>query len=203
MMTKYWLRILVASFFEVAWVVGLKHADSVLEWMGTIISIIISFTVLIKASNHLPVGTVYAVFVGLGTVGTVILDIILFDQSASVMKLGLIGVLLMGVIGLKLVSGEAGRMSWLFVIIAGLFEMLGVVFINTFNQHKTFKNGLLMFGGFGLSFLFLITCDERIADGNSLRCLDRNRGSRWNSTEYDFLSGSERLEADSMYRSDS
>ncbi len=105
-MTKYWLGILVASFFEVAWVVGLKHADSVLEWMGTIISIIISFAVLIKASNHLPVGTVYAVFVGLGTVGTVILDIILFDQSASVMKLGLIGMLLMGVIGLKLVSGE-------------------------------------------------------------------------------------------------
>ncbi|WP_214770494.1 multidrug efflux SMR transporter [Exiguobacterium sp. s133] len=46
-------------------------------------------------------------------------------------------------------------MSWLFVLIAGLFEMLGVVFINTFNQHKTFKNGLLMFGGFGLSFVFL------------------------------------------------
>ncbi|VWX33737.1 guanidinium efflux transporter subunit [Exiguobacterium oxidotolerans] len=107
MMTKYWLSIVVASFFEVSWVVGLKHADSALEWMGTIISIIISFTVLIKASNHLPVGTVYAVFVGLGTVGTVILDIVLFDQEASVMKLGLIGILLLGVIGLKLVSGEA------------------------------------------------------------------------------------------------
>ncbi|MGA9232615.1 MAG: SMR family transporter [Exiguobacterium oxidotolerans] len=106
-MTKYWLSIVVASFFEVSWVVGLKHADSALEWMGTIISIIISFTVLIKASNHLPVGTVYAVFVGLGTVGTVILDIVLFDQEASVMKLGLIGILLLGVIGLKLVSGEA------------------------------------------------------------------------------------------------
>ncbi|WP_214848854.1 SMR family transporter [Exiguobacterium sp. s193] len=106
-MTKYWLGIVVASFFEVSWVVGLKHADSALEWIGTIISIIISFTVLIKASNHLPVGTVYAVFVGLGTVGTVILDIVLFDQEASVMKLGLIGILLLGVIGLKLVSGEA------------------------------------------------------------------------------------------------
>ncbi|MGA9232614.1 MAG: multidrug efflux SMR transporter [Exiguobacterium oxidotolerans] len=46
-------------------------------------------------------------------------------------------------------------MSWLFVVIAGLFEMLGVVFINTFNQNKTIKNGLLMFAGFGLSFVFL------------------------------------------------
>jgi len=62
--------------------------------------------VLIKASNHLPVGTVYAVFVGLGTAGTVVTDIVLFDQAASVMKLALIAVLLVGVIGLKLVSGE-------------------------------------------------------------------------------------------------
>ncbi len=105
-MAKYWLSIILASFFEVGWVIGLKHATTPLEWAATVVSIIISFTVLIKVSNHLPVGTVYAVFVGLGTAGTVVTDIVLFDQSASVIKLILIAVLLVGVIGLKLVSGE-------------------------------------------------------------------------------------------------
>lgn len=105
-MTKYWIGIIVAACFEVGWVIGLKHAATPLEWTATIVCIIVSFTVLIKASNHLPVGTVYAVFVGLGTAGTVVTDIVLFGQAASVMKLALIAVLLVGVIGLKLVSGE-------------------------------------------------------------------------------------------------
>ncbi|WP_290747947.1 DMT family transporter [Exiguobacterium sp. UBA3968] len=105
-MAKYWIGIIIAACFEVGWVIGLKHAATPFEWGATVICIIISFTVLIKASNHLPVGTVYAVFVGLGTAGTVLTDIVLFDQAASVMKLALIAVLLVGVIGLKLVSGE-------------------------------------------------------------------------------------------------
>lgn len=108
-MEKYWFSIILASFFEVGWVIGLKHATTPLEWAATVVSIIISFTVLIKVSNHLPVGTVYAVFVGLGTAGTVVTDIVLFDQSASVIKLILIAVLLVGVIGLKLVSGEGEK----------------------------------------------------------------------------------------------
>lgn len=108
-MAKYWLSIILASFFEVGWVIGLKHAATPLEWAATVVSIIISFTVLIKVSNHLPVGTVYAVFVGLGTAGTVVTDIVLFGQSASVIKLILIAVLLVGVIGLKLVSGEGEK----------------------------------------------------------------------------------------------
>ncbi|UKS56500.1 DMT family transporter [Exiguobacterium acetylicum] len=105
-MAKYWIGIMLAACFEVGWVIGLKHATTPLEWGATIVCIIVSFTVLIKASNHLPVGTVYAVFVGLGTAGTVVTDIVLFGQSASVTKLTLIAVLLVGVIGLKLVSGE-------------------------------------------------------------------------------------------------
>ncbi|MGI1806020.1 DMT family transporter [Exiguobacterium sp. TDN 0502] len=105
-MAKYWIGIVVAACFEVGWVIGLKHATTPLEWGATVFCIIVSFTVLIKASNHLPVGTVYAVFVGLGTAGTVVTDIVLFGQTASVTKLVLIAVLLIGVIGLKLVSGE-------------------------------------------------------------------------------------------------
>ncbi|MCH1625925.1 DMT family transporter [Ferdinandcohnia quinoae] len=105
-MNTQWLKVFFASFFEVFWVIGLKHADSVWEWIGTAISIFISFYMLIMAGKRLPVGTVYAVFVGLGTAGTVISEIILFNEPVKLGKLLLIAVLLIGVIGLKLVTKE-------------------------------------------------------------------------------------------------
>lgn len=103
-MNKTWISVIVAAMFEVAWVIGLKHAGNVWEWSGTIIAIYISFYSMIKAARSLPVGTVYAVFVGLGTAGTVAADILLFDADMSVSKAGLVGLLLLGVIGLKLLS---------------------------------------------------------------------------------------------------
>jgi Membrane transporters of cations and cationic drugs len=66
-LNKTWISIIFAAFFEVCWVIGLKHADNGLEWVGTIVSIIISFYLMIMAGRDLDVGTVYAVFVGLGT----------------------------------------------------------------------------------------------------------------------------------------
>lgn len=101
-----WLQVFIAAIFEVGWVIGLKHANSVLEWSFTIVAISISFYLLINASSKLPVGTVYAVFVGLGTAGTVLADIIIFNQPIMWMKMLLIGLLLMGVIGLKVLTGE-------------------------------------------------------------------------------------------------
>lgn len=106
-MTKEWLKVLVAAFFEVGWVIGLKHADHALEWAGTAAAIFISFYLLIMAGNKLPVGTAYAVFVGLGTAGTVLSDILLFGEPVKVEKLILIAILLVGVAGLKLVTDEA------------------------------------------------------------------------------------------------
>lgn len=106
-MNRYWLAVFGAAFFEVFWVVGLKHADTALEWGGTVVSILVSFFVLIKASERLPVGTVYAVFVGLGTAGTVGADIIWFGAEPDPVKLILIGTLLIGVIGLKQATKEA------------------------------------------------------------------------------------------------
>lgn len=103
-MNKTWASVVVAALFEVGWVIGLKHATSVVEWIGTVIAILVSFYLLIASSRVLPVGTVYAVFVGLGTAGTVIADIILFNAPIQPIKLGLIALLLVGVIGLKLVS---------------------------------------------------------------------------------------------------
>ncbi|GIP16037.1 multidrug resistance protein YkkC [Paenibacillus montaniterrae] len=105
-MNKTWLSVIVAAIFEVGWVIGLKHANSALEWVLTAIAIIVSFYLMIAASRSLPVGTVYAVFVGLGTAGTVIADILLFGAPVQAGKLILIGVLLLGVIGLKLMSKE-------------------------------------------------------------------------------------------------
>jgi paired small multidrug resistance pump len=105
-MNKEWVKVFIAAFFEVFWVIGLKHADSLLEWIGTGISILISFYVLIMAGKRLPVGTVYAVFVGLGTAGTVASEILFFDEPFNFFKLLLIFLLLVGVVGLKLVTND-------------------------------------------------------------------------------------------------
>src|SRR3954469_155092 len=101
-----WIKVFIAAFFEVLWVIGLKHADDFWTWTGTVISIVISFYVMITAGRKLPVGTVYAVFVGLGTAGTVLSEILFFGEPFKVEKVLLILLLLAGVIGLKLVTKE-------------------------------------------------------------------------------------------------
>lgn len=105
-MNKTWMSVFIAAVFEVCWVIGLKHADSALEWGGTLIAIIISFYLMIMAGRVLAVGTVYAVFVGLGTAGTVLAEILLFDAPVVLAKLVLIMILLSGVISLKILSNQ-------------------------------------------------------------------------------------------------
>ncbi|GAE93421.1 quaternary ammonium compound-resistance protein SugE [Gracilibacillus boraciitolerans JCM 21714] len=105
-MLNQWIKIVVAAVFEVLWVIGLKHADQSLEWIGTILAIFISFYFLIMAGNKIAVGTVYAVFVGLGTTGTVITGVLFFHEEISFIKVALIFLLLIGVIGLKLSSDQ-------------------------------------------------------------------------------------------------
>lgn len=105
-MKIHWFSIIIAAVFEVCWVVGLKHAAGLWEWTGTLIAIVISFYLLIEAGRKLPIGTVYAVFTGLGTAGTVLAGILFFDEPIKIAKLILIGVLLVGVIGLKTVTTE-------------------------------------------------------------------------------------------------
>lgn len=105
-MGKNWLLVVVAGVFEVVWVAGLKHADSLLTWAVTVIALVVSFAVLIYSGKKLPTSTVYAVFVGLGTAGTVISEMVLFGEPFSWAKVGLIALLLVGIIGLKLVTPE-------------------------------------------------------------------------------------------------
>lgn len=105
-MNSNWIKVIFAAVFEVVWVIGLKHANSFAEWAITVAAIAISFCVMIMAGRKLPVGTVYAVFVGLGTAGTVLSEVIIFNEPFSAGKLLLVGALLVGVIGLKLVTKD-------------------------------------------------------------------------------------------------
>ncbi|MFJ5963695.1 DMT family transporter [Bacillus sp. NPDC093026] len=100
-----WGNVFIAAVFEVGWVMGLKYAHSLMEWSATIICIVVSFYLLIKATSQLPVGSLYAVFTGLGTAGTVIAGMIL-GEPVHKGKLLLMVMLLCGVIGLKLTTVE-------------------------------------------------------------------------------------------------
>ncbi|MGE6626262.1 DMT family transporter [Bacillus pumilus] len=100
-----WGNVFIAAIFEVGWVMGLKYAYSLIEWGATIVCIIVSFYLLLKATSVLPVGTLYAVFTGLGTAGTVVLGMVL-GEPVQLVKLLLIVMLLCGVLGLKLTTGE-------------------------------------------------------------------------------------------------
>ncbi|SIT70181.1 DMT family transporter [Edaphobacillus lindanitolerans] len=103
-----WLYVLFAAIIEVFWVVGLTHSDSVLEWTGTVIAIILSFYFIIKACEHLPSGTVYAVFTGSGAAAIVLVDILVFGEPFAPVKLIFIGLILVGVAGIKL-TDEPGK----------------------------------------------------------------------------------------------
>ncbi|RSK28486.1 QacE family quaternary ammonium compound efflux SMR transporter [Bacillus sp. HMF5848] len=105
-MNKQWVLVFSAALFEVLWVIGLKYGDSVLDMIGTSIAIAVSFAALIYSSKVLPTSTVYAVFVGLGTVGSVISEMIWFGVPFKWSKVILIIIMLIGIIGLKVVTPE-------------------------------------------------------------------------------------------------
>lgn len=105
-MNLNWIKVFVAAVLEVGWVIGLTHSYDFWTWTGTAILIIVSNYLMITAAQALPAGTVYAIFVGLGTGGTVIADILFFGEPFKWEKIILIAILLTGVIGLKLVTDE-------------------------------------------------------------------------------------------------
>lgn len=105
-MNKNWSLVIVAALFEVMWVSGLKYANHFFTWLLTIVAIVISYVLLIYSGKKLPTSTVYVVFVGLGTAGTVLSEMIWFGAPFSSFKLLFIVTLLIGIIGLKMVSYE-------------------------------------------------------------------------------------------------
>src|SRR5688572_2655627 len=104
-----WLLLLIAGLLEVGWAIGLKYTEGFTRlWpsVWTVLAMTLSVIFLGIALRSLPVGTGYAVWVGIGAVGTAILGIILFDESREPLRLVCLGLIVAGVIGLKLVTPD-------------------------------------------------------------------------------------------------
>ncbi|MGB6053860.1 MAG: quaternary ammonium compound efflux SMR transporter SugE [Burkholderiaceae bacterium] len=104
-----WLILFVAGLFEVAWAVGLKYTEGFSRFwpsVGTVAAMAASVALLGIAVKTLPLSTAYAVWTGIGAVGAVILGIVLFQESASAARLLCVGLILVGIVGLKLVSAD-------------------------------------------------------------------------------------------------
>jgi quaternary ammonium compound-resistance protein SugE len=102
-----WTILIVAGLFEVGWAIGLKYTDGFsrpLPTLLTVLSMIVSLWLLGLALRDLPVGTAYAVWTGVGAVGTAMLGILLFGDPATAGRLACIGLIVAGILGLKLVS---------------------------------------------------------------------------------------------------
>lgn len=104
-----WLILFVAGLFEIAWAIGLKYTEGFTKPIPsilTVIAMIISMGLLSYAVKHLPVGTAYAIWTGIGAVGTAILGIILFQESKEFLRLIFIFLIIVGIVGLKLVESS-------------------------------------------------------------------------------------------------
>lgn len=104
-----WVILAIAGLFEMGWAIGLKYTEGFSRFwptVGTVIAMIVSVGMLGIAMRSLPVGTAYAVWTGIGTVGTVILGIYLFGESADAGRLICVGLIVAGIIGLKLLSAD-------------------------------------------------------------------------------------------------
>jgi quaternary ammonium compound-resistance protein SugE len=102
-----WIFLLVAGVLEVFWAISLKYTDGFSRLWPTVVTVagmIASFYFLAQALKTIPVGTGYAVWTGIGAAGTAILGIVLFAEEASVSRFVCIGLILAGIVGLKLFS---------------------------------------------------------------------------------------------------
>ena len=103
-----WVILVIAGLFEVGWAIGLKYTEGFTRpWptVGTVAAMTVSVVLLGWAMRTLPVGTAYAVWTGIGALGTVILGIVLFGEPATVARLVCVGLILAGIVGLKLTHG--------------------------------------------------------------------------------------------------
>lgn len=102
-----WIYLLVAGLFEMGWAIGLKYTQGftrLVPSLLTIASMIVSLGLLGLALKTLPVGTGYAIWTGVGTVGTALLGVYLFGEPATAARIACIGLIVAGIIGLKFVS---------------------------------------------------------------------------------------------------
>ena len=102
-----WVVLFLAGLLEIGWAVGLKYTESFTRlWpsVGTALALVASMGLLSVALRTLPLGTAYAVWTGVGAVGTAILGIVLFGDPATLPRLACIGLIVAGIVGLKIVS---------------------------------------------------------------------------------------------------
>jgi quaternary ammonium compound-resistance protein SugE len=102
-----WIYILIAAVFEVGWAIGLKYSEGLTRFwpsVATIVGMLLSFWFLSQGTKTLPVGTAYAVWTGIGALGTAVLGIFLFNESKDLIRILFIVMIACGVVGLKFFS---------------------------------------------------------------------------------------------------
>jgi len=102
-----WVLLGLAGLLEVGWAIGLKYTDGFTRFwptVGTALAIVGSMVLLGLAVRTLPIGTAYAVWTGIGTVGTALLGIVLLGESTDILRVGCIALVVVGILGLKLLS---------------------------------------------------------------------------------------------------
>ncbi|MFJ3463364.1 quaternary ammonium compound efflux SMR transporter SugE [Achromobacter spanius] len=100
-----WIILVLAGLFEIVWAVGLKYTHGFTRlWpsVGTVAGMLVSFWLLALAMKTLPLGTAYAVWVGIGTIGAFVAGIVLFGESASWLRIASVALIVLGLVGLKL-----------------------------------------------------------------------------------------------------
>ncbi|ACJ00322.1 quaternary ammonium compound efflux SMR transporter SugE [Rhodospirillum centenum] len=103
-----WLVLFVAGILEIGWAIGLKYSEGFTRPLPTAVTLVValaSFFLLSVAMRSLPVGTAYAVWTGIGAVGTALLGIVLFGEPATAARLACIALIVAGIVGLKVFSG--------------------------------------------------------------------------------------------------
>ena len=108
----HWLILFLAALCEIAWAIGLKYSDGTRRpgiLAVTIVIMILSFVLLARAMKSLPVGTAYAVWTGIGAAGTAILGMVLFHEPRNGMRLVCLGLIVIGIVGLKYFSQEPAQ----------------------------------------------------------------------------------------------
>ncbi|MDN3510595.1 MAG: quaternary ammonium compound efflux SMR transporter SugE [Candidatus Jettenia sp. CY-1] len=99
-----WIYLLTAGFFEIGWAIGLKYTEGFTRFwpsVWTVFAMIASFFFLSKAVTIIPIGMAYAIWTGIGAVGTVILGMVLFGESSDPFRIVFIGLIIAGIVGLK------------------------------------------------------------------------------------------------------
>jgi quaternary ammonium compound-resistance protein SugE len=107
-----WTYLFFAGLLEVGWAIGLKYTEGFTRFwpsVATAAAMIASFALLAQALRTIPIGTGYAVWTGIGAVGAAALGIVLFKEPASTLRLASIGLVIAGIVGLRLSAGPAGH----------------------------------------------------------------------------------------------